>query len=109
MPKSYLFICLAMVALAMGWSTVSAAPVPERQKELTHLLKHDCGSCHGMLLAGGLGPALKPGRLRSYTVEQLTTTILHGRPGTPMPPWSPFLSEQDARWLAEHLKLGDIP
>ncbi len=100
----------AAAILVMGCAGVlAAAPAPERQKELTHLLKHDCGSCHGMRLAGGLGPALNPERLDSYSVEQLVATILHGRPGTPMPPWSPFLSEQDARWLAERLKEGVTP
>jgi mono/diheme cytochrome c family protein len=39
----------------------SNGPVPAaldtaRQAELLHLLKHDCGSCHGMTRKGGLGP-----------------------------------------------------
>ncbi len=89
--------------------SVFAAPTAERQKELSHLLKHDCGSCHGMRLAGGLGPSLEPERLSAYSVEQLAATILQGRPGTPMPPWSPFLSEEEALWLAERLKRGELP
>ncbi len=97
-------ICCALISL-----NLYAAPDIERQVELTHLLKHDCGSCHGMRLEGGLGPALKPERLASYSVEALTTTILHGRTGTPMPPWSPFLSEQEAQWVAALLKRGVAP
>ena len=100
---------IAIAALAMFWLDVFAAPDLQRQKELSYLLKHDCGSCHGMRLEGGLGPALKPARLQHYSVEQLAVTILHGRPGTPMPPWQPFLSEQDAHWLAARLKQGVPP
>ena len=77
---------------------------PQRQAELLHLLRHDCGSCHGMRLEGGLGPALTPARLAPWETEQLAVTILHGRPGTPMPPWRPFLSDQEALWLAQQLK-----
>ena len=82
---------------------------PQRKAELTYLLKHDCGSCHGMRLEGGLGPALRPGRLEPWRPEQLAVTILHGRPGTPMPPWRPFLSEEEAVWLARQLKQGVRP
>ena len=100
---------MAILAIMLVWPGASAALEPQRQKELSYLLKHDCGSCHGMRLEGGLGPALKPARLRSYSIEQLAFTILHGRPGTPMPPWQSFLSEQDARWLASRLKKGAPP
>jgi cytochrome c55X len=97
------------LACAMISLNLCAEPDLDRQAELTHLLKHDCGSCHGMRLEGGLGPALKPERLSSYTVEALASTILHGRTGTPMPPWSPFLSEQEAQWVAALLKRGVAP
>jgi len=82
---------------------------PSRQAELTYLLRHDCGSCHGMWLEGGLGPPLKPEDLRHWSVEQLALTILYGRPGTPMPPWRPFLSPPEAQWLAKSLKQGIAP
>ena len=42
--------------------TVFAVP-PERQDQLRYLLRQDCGSCHGMTLKGGLGPALLPDNL----------------------------------------------
>jgi len=99
----------AGITCALISLNLCAEPNIERQAELTHLLKHDCGSCHGMRLEGGLGPALKPERLANYTVEALATTILHGRVGTPMPPWSPFLSEQEAQWVAVLLKNGVAP
>ncbi len=88
---------------------VNAEPSTERQVELAYLLKHDCGSCHGMRLEGGLGPALKPEQLQGFTIEAVAATILQGRAGTPMPPWHPFLSGQEARWVATQLKMGRVP
>ncbi|MCB1758184.1 MAG: cytochrome c [Gammaproteobacteria bacterium] len=82
---------------------------PHRQAELIYLLRHDCGSCHGMRLEGGLGPALMPERLSDWNSEQLALTILYGRPGTPMPPWRPFLTDKEAYWLAARLKAGLQP
>ena len=32
----------------------------QRISELNNLLIQDCGSCHGMTMKGGLGPALTP-------------------------------------------------
>ena len=87
-----------------------SAPVDEisasRRAEILYILKHDCGSCHGMTLQGGLGPSLKPDALEKLTREQVALTINHGRPGTPMPPWKPFFNDQEANWLAQQLKLG---
>jgi len=78
----------------------------QRQQALTHLLKHDCGSCHGMTLKGGLGPALLPDALANKPDELLFVTIWEGRPGTPMPPWKAQLSEQDVDWLIQQLHMG---
>lgn len=77
-----------------------------RQLELVSLLKQDCGSCHGMTLKGGLGPALTPDVLSTKPRELLVETILAGRPGTPMPPWAPFLSRDEANWLVNNLIEG---
>ena len=89
-----------------------SAPADEitesRRAEILYILKHDCGSCHGMTLQGGLGPSLKPDALEKLTQEQVAVTINHGRPGTPMPPWKPFFSEQEANWLAQQLKQGTV-
>jgi len=79
-----------------------------RQQELTYMVKQDCGSCHGMLLKGGLGPALLPENLKQYSVADISAIILYGRPGTPMPPWKGILSELDANWIANSLKAGVI-
>ena len=79
---------------------------PARQRELLHLLKQDCGSCHGLTLRGGLGPALTPDAIRERPAESMTATIVSGRPGTAMPPWQRFMSEREARWLVERMQSG---
>jgi cytochrome c55X len=81
-------------------------PAPARQLELQHMVRHDCGSCHGLTLAGGLGPALSARALESKPVEYVEAMILRGRPGTAMPAWRGLLSEDEARWIAQQLKRG---
>lgn len=78
----------------------------ERQKQLIHLLKQDCGSCHGMTLKGGLGPALLPENLEGKPTLFLKNTIIYGRPGTAMPPWKGLLTEQEAQWLVTQIQQG---
>ena len=78
----------------------------ERQHELIRLVRQDCGSCHGMQLTGGLGPALTPQALNDKPAAALISTILQGRPGTPMPPWNTFISESEAGWIVDSLQKG---
>ena len=80
-----------------------------RQDELLYLLKHDCGSCHGMTLKGGLGPALLPQTLAAQPRDYIVTTIMQGRKDTAMPGWSSMLTQTDATWLAEQLQKGLVP
>lgn len=80
--------------------------MPARHLELRHLVEHDCGSCHGMTLAGGLGPPLTPSALEGKPLEYIEAMILRGRPGSAMPAWDAMLSEDDARWIARYLKAG---
>ena len=94
----------ALVAVARS---PSSEPGAARARELITLLKQDCGSCHGMRLTGGLGPALTPEALRSKPAESLVATIVSGRPGTAMPPWRRFVSEAEAEWLVARMVLGD--
>jgi len=96
---------LAMSAAAFP-ACASAEPTPERQRELIHLVRQDCGSCHGLTLQGGLGPALLPGTLADKPFDGLVATIIGGRPGTPMPPWHRFLAEEEARWIVARLIEG---
>lgn len=101
----------AGVLLVLGWAGFAASgiaqadPTPSaaRQAELGTLLYQDCGSCHGMTLRGGLGPALNASRMQAYGEDALTELILNGVPGTAMPAWQGLLSEADARWLADQL------
>ncbi len=81
-------------------------PSSARQQVLTHMVRQECGSCHGMSLQGGLGPSLLPGALSDKSVEGLVATIYAGRPGTAMPPWQRFLSEDEAQWIVEQLMHG---
>ncbi len=94
------------ISLLIPGLAAAAAPQGAREAELRNMLLHDCGSCHGLTLKGGLGPALLPGNLQAKPEGYLTATILYGRPGTPMPPWGPFLSPEEAQWLAQLLKEG---
>ncbi|NNF96247.1 MAG: cytochrome c [Halobacteria archaeon] len=85
---------------------VVAEPTPQRQAELVHLLRHDCGSCHGMTLKGGLGPALTPDALVNKPPDYLLQTVRDGHFGTPMPPWKGILSEDEMRFLVGILLRG---
>jgi len=78
----------------------------DRPAELIRLVRQDCGSCHGLTLQGGLGPALTPAALRDRPPEALFVAILHGRTGTPMPPFRGILDETDARWIVAKLLAG---
>ncbi len=98
-----LVLCLTGAAWAQG-------EVPlEREQVLVRMVRQDCGSCHGMQLTGGLGPALTAQALSAMPRESLAATIYHGRPGTPMPPWKALLSEPEADWIAQRLLEGFPP
>lgn len=79
-----------------------------RKSELVHIVKQDCGSCHGMTLKGGLGPALLVENLQNKPLLFIQNTILYGRAGTAMPPWKNLLTEQEVLWISEQLKDGKI-
>jgi cytochrome c55X len=97
----------AVLALAAASAAAAADdPAPARRAELLHLVRQDCGACHGFTLKGGLGPSLEPTALAAKDAEQMRLVILHGRRGTPMPPWSAHLSEAEARWIVEQLRKG---
>ena len=100
-----LFLTLTATLGGAGLA-IAAEPDAVRQKELVRLVRQDCGSCHGMTLQGGLGPALLPAEVREKPVEGLVATIYFGRPGTPMPPWKQFMSEAEAVWIVQKLMSG---
>jgi cytochrome c55X len=99
MRKGLLLLCVTINCFA-------AEPSPERQVILRNLLKNDCGACHGLTLQGGMGPALLPDSLAGKPDEFLVETILNGRKGTAMPPWQPFMNQDEALWLVEVLRKG---
>jgi cytochrome c55X len=97
------------IALALLAGAVAAGePPPARRGELTSLVRQDCGSCHGMTLKGGLGPALTRDALRDKPPASLAATILFGRPGTPMPPWRAFVTGPEADWIVRRLQEGTL-
>lgn len=109
MPNRFSRICrisaLLLSAVFPGL-VLADLPSPARQAELLNLVRQDCGSCHGLRLEGGLGLPLTPQALKEKSPEALRQTILHGRGGTPMPPWNPFLTEAEAGWIVETLLKG---
>ncbi len=94
--------------LACMITTAGAAQSPEaaRRAVLTSMVRQECGSCHGMTLKGGLGPALTPDALRDKPADSFVASILSGRNGTAMPPWRDFLSETEAEWIVKQLQRG---
>lgn len=100
-------LTLAMVATAASDAGAAGAPVDaNRQKQLVTLVRQDCGSCHGLTLKGGLGPALLPDAVKDRPAEYLKAVILQGRPNTAMPPWQRFLNEAEAEWIVFNLQKG---
>lgn len=102
-------LLLAMLGVGAMITPAIAEPSPNRQAELRELLHQDCGSCHGMTLRGGLGLPLTPERMGALSAEGIAETILSGRPGTAMPPWAPFMTADEARWLATQLQNAGNP
>ena len=99
----------ALVMFLLSLPVVASSTIStDRKAELLHLLKHDCGSCHGMTLQGGLGPALTVNALAGKSSALLQQTILDGRTGTAMPPWRGMLSEQEVAWLVDRLIKGEL-
>lgn len=101
-------LLFAAVVLASSAAAAYGDPSQSRQKELLYLLKQDCGSCHGLTLKGGLGPPLLPRALDDKDGDFLVDTIIFGRPGTPMPPWGREISREEAAWLVERLRKGEV-
>jgi len=99
------------VLILLGCAGVSAPaavlgdPVSDdRKASLERLLHHDCGSCHGMTLQGGLGPALLPEQFTDRDIDTIAGMILTGNPEKAMPPWEGLLSISEARYLARLIK-----
>jgi len=112
--RQHLLIVLLLLFYYSAFTTdVYADDFPmiskQRRIELHNLLIQDCGSCHGMTMKGGLGPALTPEVLKNKSRQMIEVAILQGRPGTPMPPWNILLSKDEVRWLVDTLYSGITP
>ncbi|WP_404302278.1 c-type cytochrome [Alicycliphilus denitrificans] len=106
MARNALLSLTLALSAAATWAQTPAAPAPERTAQLVRMVRQDCGSCHGMRLTGGLGPALTRQALAAKPPDFLAAVIIHGIPGTPMPPWSALLSADEALWIAQQLASG---
>jgi len=105
--RSWIVVAVMMTvglpgATARASEDLSAA----RATALTHLVRQDCGSCHGMTLKGGLGPALTPVALTGRSSADLAWVISHGRSERAMPGWAPLLPAHDIDWIAQGLLDG---
>lgn len=100
------FAWLALMVCAAGLHAQPAPPTTQRQQELVRMVRQDCGSCHGLRLTGGLGPALTREALADKALGSLAATIYGGRPGTPMAPWKAMVNEAEALWIAQQLMAG---
>lgn len=98
-----LVVPIAAVVISTG-PTCARADETSRADNLERLVRQDCGSCHGMTLKGGLGPALLPDSLSNRSADVIAAIILDGIPDTPMPPWRGLISDADALWIAHYLR-----
>jgi len=98
------------LSLTLSVPLLADNPISDSRKQvLLDLLVQDCGSCHGLRMKGGLGPALLPSALNGKPAEFITATILNGRPGTAMPAWRPLLTPAEAEWMTMVLLEGKLP
>ena len=105
--RSIRWLLLSSLVAALPLTALPALALDDtRARELTYLVRQDCGSCHGMTLKGGLGGPLLPSALADLASESVASIILEGVSGKPMPPWRGQLSEEEAMWIARKLKEG---
>ena len=97
---------VVLAILAPGAAAAADAPPEPRRSEIVNMVRQDCGSCHGLTMKGGLGPALLPQAVAQKDPELMRAIILHGLRGTPMPPWRPFLTDDEAMFVVQLLKKG---
>jgi cytochrome c55X len=81
-----------------------SSPGDERRAELWHMIKHECGACHGLTRKGGLGPSLLASDLKGKSSEALAAIVMYGIPEKGMPPWRHHLSEDEIVWIVQVLK-----
>lgn len=102
-------VALAVSILCMPQVALADEVSDQRKQELAYLLEQDCGSCHGLTLKGGLGSPLTAEALQGKSTEHLFAIIRDGVPGTPMPPWSALLEDDEIRWIVQLLENQGTP
>jgi cytochrome c55X len=107
-PRTLATTALLLVCAQPSGVLAEDGVSPARQRELTRLVRQDCGSCHGMRLTGGLGSPLTRDAIAAKPRDSMVATIIHGRHGTPMPPWRGLLTEADATWIVDQLREGRL-
>ena len=100
---------LAALMLAFALPVQAGEVAPARAEELRHMVRQDCGSCHGLRLTGGLGSPITAQALAGRDPDELAMLILDGLPGSAMPGWRPLLTETEARWIADYLLQKEMP
>ena len=100
---------LAALMLAFALPVQAGEVAPARAEELRHMVRQDCGSCHGLRLTGGLGSPITAQALAGRDADELAMLILDGLPGSAMPGWRPLLTKDEARWIADYLLRKEMP
>ena len=100
---------LAALMLAFALPVQAGEVAPARAEELRHMVRQDCGSCHGLRLTGGLGSPITAQALAGRDPNELAMLILDGLPGSAMPGWRPLLTADEARWIADYLLQKEMP
>lgn len=100
---------LAALMLAFALPVQAGEVAPARAEELRHMVRQDCGSCHGLRLTGGLGSPITAQALAGRDPDDLAALILDGLPGSAMPGWRPLLTADEARWIADYLLQKEMP
>jgi cytochrome c55X len=95
--------------LAFALPVQAGEVAPARAEELRHMVRQDCGSCHGLRLTGGLGSPITAQALAGRDPDELAMLILDGLPGSAMPGWRPLLTADEARWIADYLLQKEMP
>jgi cytochrome c55X len=107
--RRHILLVIAAIS-ALVWACVPslAGVSAERAQELEHLVRQDCGSCHGMTFKGGLGSPLTRDVIAERSDEALHAVIRDGIPGTPMPPWRDLLNDAEIEWVIGYLRNGGL-
>lgn len=109
--KKYVLGFVLILITGLSTNTIwagSSELTNSRKEEIHYIVRHDCGSCHGMTLKGGLGPAITAEAVAEKTDAYLFHSIRDGHPGTPMPPWLGIFTEAEIHYLVQQLKQGKV-